>query len=277
MWKGRQALAIAITLAGPWWMGFAEAAPNWTTPVVLPAIAPGLLAQSAYADGAVEFSARVEVAMPVDLDNVSTRLVVSRQAPGAAAVDELVIESTTTALPLGGVIAVAPNGAVVVAFPEGISNDFNPPAPLRWRAVYRNANGTWEEPATLFTDLIPTPNGTSTNALCAIAPDGSAVAGAQRIEPDDARRARGPANRSTARPRDPSRRRLVAGVAAAVGAQSVGRVRAGPRRRRRRQLHGGVGITVFGRRHEQLEPTIGGPCSCGGSSRDRTSGTRPRT
>ena len=161
----------------------ATAAPDWTTPIVLPFTTAPV---SGFADGGVEFAVRTDVTMPIDFDNVTTTLVVSRRSPGSDWVDEISIASTPSAVPLGGAIAVAPNGAVVVAFSEGSGNDFSPTyPPFRWRAMYRSATGTWESPSTLFTDLVGTPASLSVSALCAIAPDGTAVAGAQRFEPND--------------------------------------------------------------------------------------------
>lgn len=159
------------------------AAPTWTTPFTLPfpeQTGPLL----GFADGGVQFLGRIEsVVTPVDPNNLQTRLIVSRTLPGGAPTDELVIESTPTGVPVLFSLAVAPSGAAVVLYGEGTSSDFSPTIPpIRWQAVYRSAGGVWEPPATLFTDLLFS---TGLVPLCAVAPDGSAVAGAVHFETDD--------------------------------------------------------------------------------------------
>lgn len=160
------------------------AAPGWTTPEPLPfdvIYEPTVR----YADGGVEFEAHLEVEGTAD--DVHTQLVVTRRAVGQAAVEELRIVSTPTAVPTGMRLAVAPNGAAVLAFSERTSNDLSPLPPLRWRAAYRTADGTWEAPVTLFTDLSAAQPSDLDEEVphCAIAPDGTAVAGAVHLEADD--------------------------------------------------------------------------------------------
>ncbi len=176
--------AFLLLLASSWVAPPVSAAPAWTPHFVIPT--DGVSQPSfGFADGGVEFAARVIVAMPIDIHNASTQLIVSRKPPGGPSVDELVIGSTTSAVPSSVSIAVAPSGAAVVAFAEGTTNDFSPAPPVRWRAVYRSPSGAWEAPVTLFSDPIATPSDVETNLLCAIAPDGTAVAGAAHVEPDD--------------------------------------------------------------------------------------------
>jgi hypothetical protein len=181
----RRLAVVLVLLAASWSARPTAAAPDWTSPIVLP-FTSGAAPVIAFADGGVEFSLRVEVAMPLDIHNVSTQLIVSRKPPGGPSVDELVLSSTPTAVPAGGTLAVAPNGAAVVSFPEGTSNDFMPVPPLRWRALYRSAAGAWESPVTLFADLTAPPAISNFQSpFCAIAVDGTAVAGAAHPEPDD--------------------------------------------------------------------------------------------
>ncbi len=174
------ATVVFLTIAGTAARAFA--APTWTTPFTLP-FAQASQPSIGFADGGVQFLGRVETVMPVDLNNAATRLIVSRTPPGGDAVEDLVIDSTPTAVPLILSLAVAANGAAVVVYGEGTANDFDPsPPPLRWRAVYRSADGVWESPVTLFTDVLFSSDFV---LLCAIAPDGTAVAGASHLETDD--------------------------------------------------------------------------------------------
>ncbi len=175
-------LALALGVLTP---ARGLAAPSWTEPAPL-AFYMGIEPVSTFADGGVEFTARIAFDGVVDPDNVVTRLVVSRRAPGGPEVEELVIPSTPTAVPAEVALAVAPNGAAVIAFGERTSNDFSPLPPVRWRAVYRDASGTWEAPSTIVADIdTPPPSQISDRVLCAIAPDGTAVAGASHLELDD--------------------------------------------------------------------------------------------
>ncbi|HEV7732032.1 MAG TPA: PKD domain-containing protein [Candidatus Binatia bacterium] len=162
----------------------ALAAPGWSDPSPLPfdhTLEPAV----AFADGPVLFEAHLEVEGTVN--DIHTRLIVTRHGLGEAEVEELRIESTPTAVPAGVRMAVAPNGAAVIAFGERTSNDLDPLPPLRWRAAYRSADGTWEAPVTLFTDLVAVDPGQLPEETphCSIAPDGTAVAGASHVEPDD--------------------------------------------------------------------------------------------
>lgn len=175
-------LALAITVSTPW---RGVAAPTWTEPAPI-AFYAGIEPTVAFADGGVEYTARIALDGAYDPDNVVTRLVVSRRVPGQPEVEDLVIASTPTAVPADLAFAVAPNGAAVLAFGERTSSDFSPLPPVRWRAAYRDASGTWEAPSTLFVDIdTPTPGMISERVLCAIAPDGTAVAGASHLELDD--------------------------------------------------------------------------------------------
>jgi hypothetical protein len=174
-----RAAMTLLTLLGSAAVAFA--APTWTTPFTLPFTQQGGNVLG-FADGGVQFWGRIEVVGPPDPNNLATRLIVSRTPPGGAATDDLVIDSTPTGVPAVLSLAVAANGAAVVVYGEGTSNDFDPIPPFRWRAVYRSADGVWESPETLFTDLVFSLGFT---ALCAVAPDGSAVAGAVHVETDD--------------------------------------------------------------------------------------------
>jgi hypothetical protein len=162
----------------------ALAAPGWTTPEPLPL---GVLYEPTvrYADGGVQFEAHLEVEGTVD--DIHTQLVVTRHAVGQVEVEELRIVSTPTAVPAGMRLAVAPNGAAVLAFAERTNNDLSPLPPMRWRAAYRTADGTWETPVTLFTDLSAAQPSDLDEEVphCAIAPDGTAVAGAVHLEAND--------------------------------------------------------------------------------------------
>jgi hypothetical protein len=163
----------------------AFAAPGWTEPTPIDFfgnIPPAV----GFADGAVEFVAHVEAEGTAD--DVQSRLIVTRRGPGETeATEELRITSTTTAVPAAVTMAVAPSGAAVIAFAERTSNDLSPLPPLRWRAAYRTAEGVWETPTTLFTDLEAIAPGVIPDETphCAIAPDGTAVAGASHLEVDD--------------------------------------------------------------------------------------------
>ncbi len=163
----------------------AFAAPGWTEPTVIDFLGD-IPPTVGFADGAVEFVAHIEAEGTAE--DVQTRLIVTRRGPGEAQpTEELRITSTTTAVPADVRMAVAPSGAAVIAFAERTSNDLTPLPPLRWRAVYRTADGVWEDPVTLFTDVETLGLGMlpDEGLHCAIAPDGTAVAGASHIEIDD--------------------------------------------------------------------------------------------
>jgi hypothetical protein len=172
-------LAMAATAA--------SAAPTWTTPSTLPfTLQNGPVV--AFAAGGVQFLAYIDVEQPLDVNNAVTRIIVTRTPPGAVAAEDLRIESTATGVPLSVSLAVASSGAAALVYAEATSSDLSPPPPLRWRAAYRAADGVWESPVTLFTDsLFSLDIATSGSQvpLCDIAPDGSAVAGASHVEPDD--------------------------------------------------------------------------------------------
>src|SRR5258707_5210711 len=106
MWERWTVVVGVLDLVGPAVVTSASAKPDWTSPVVLP-LPIGTL--SGFANGGVEFAVRTDVTMPIDLNNVSTRLVVSRRGPGGAPIDQGTLTLTSTAVPLSGVLAVAPS------------------------------------------------------------------------------------------------------------------------------------------------------------------------
>lgn len=174
-------LALVLLLSLP---PVALAAPGWTDTESLP-LDFDLEPSTGYADGGVELVAHLEVEGTTN--DIHTVLIVTRRAPGDDATEELRLTSTPTAVPAGMRLCVAASGAAVLAFAERTSNDLDPVPPLRWRAAYRDASGTWESPVTLFTDLDDGPPvlRADERSLCAVAPDGTAVAGATHLELDD--------------------------------------------------------------------------------------------
>lgn len=78
--------AVLLLCATPWTAPPASAAPTWTPHFVLPTDGVSQ-PMFGFADGGIEFSARISIAMPVDVHNVSTRLIVSRTPPGGPAVE----------------------------------------------------------------------------------------------------------------------------------------------------------------------------------------------
>jgi len=134
----------------------AKAAPGWAPTADFPVPAtdvllgtPSAADELAYQNGGTVNEAFLQVESGAPLE---TTLHVGTMPPGGAYADQLTIASTETAVPASAAIAVAPDGAAVVAWRELTGPD-EKTATFRYRAAYRPAgSSTWEAPVTLATD-----------------------------------------------------------------------------------------------------------------------------
>lgn len=134
----------------------------------------------AFSDGGQATGAWIEV---VQISPpIRTVLHVASRPVGGVFSDELTLPSTPTAVPADVKLAVAPNGAAVVAWQELTADAGTPPS--RYLAAYRPAGShSWEAPTTLFSDG-STSSQVYPEVFVAIGTDGSAAAGVSHIEPN---------------------------------------------------------------------------------------------
>jgi hypothetical protein len=154
---GRRRTAVAA-LAGGFLLlpAGASAAPNWapTRNFPVPATDQLLGTQSVedevqYQEGGIANEAFLQLQ---STSPPQTTIHVGTMPPGGTYADQLTIASTESAIPVGVRIAVAPDGAAVVAWLE-LTGPIPTTAPLRFRASYRPAgSSTWEPPVTIATD-----------------------------------------------------------------------------------------------------------------------------
>jgi hypothetical protein len=171
---------LAFLLAPP----VASAAPEWTAPVNFPLPAgsrigeePNPEVQIAYQSGGIANEAflQVESASPPQ-----TTLHVGTMAPGGSYSDQFTLASAEGAIPVSAQIAVAPDGAAVLAWAELTGSNLET-APYRYRAAYRPAgSATWEAPFTIAVDG-ERQTGFAAYLTPAIAADGTAAVGVQHI------------------------------------------------------------------------------------------------
>jgi hypothetical protein len=167
---GTAALAPATALA----------APDWTpSQQVLTSTGPFAGASLGFADGGQALATQLEV-FGLPPAALQTRIRVLHRATGAAWTPELTIDSTATAIPgTTPELAVAPNGAAVIAWQELTGPAIG--GPSRTRAAYRAPAGSWEAPVTMATVA----GGATTNLVVAIAPNGTAAVLLEHPDPAD--------------------------------------------------------------------------------------------
>ncbi|MDQ8046969.1 MAG: PKD domain-containing protein [Patulibacter sp.] len=162
----------------------AALAADWTPSTAAPT--PGSNAQlttgvnTAYQDGGTATQTFIDVTLgppPSTVAHIGTR------TPGGAFAEQLTIPSTQTALPSDAALAVAPNGAAVVALTELQST--NPAtAADKYVAYYRPAGSTtWEGPTTIAADAQKA--SAAPTVAVAISADGTAAVGVTHPEPND--------------------------------------------------------------------------------------------
>jgi hypothetical protein len=164
--------------------GTASAAPDWTAPFNVP-VPPtdisigGIQGQDQilYQNGGIATEAFLQVE---SITPVQTTLHVGTLAPGGSYSDQLTINSSAEAVPVGVQIALAPNGAAVATWPEVTGPNLET-SPLRLRAAYRPAgSATWEAPFTIATETEREKNFSPT-LTPAISANGTAAVGIQRF------------------------------------------------------------------------------------------------
>lgn len=174
-------LLLSVVAAVP---DAAAATPGFTAPITypLPSGATAGETQFGYATGGIATIAWLQIVSTSP--TVQTVLHAGVIAPGGGYVDQLQIASTSTSVPIGFQLAEAPNGAAVLEYtlsasdqPSGIGT-----AAVTDLASYRAAGaGTWQAPATIASDTTQT--AISTELVSAIAPDGTAAAGVDHLDP----------------------------------------------------------------------------------------------
>lgn len=184
-WAGRTvllaALLVGIAAVTP---GAAAAAPGFTAPITypLPSGATAGETQVGYATGGIATIAWLQIVSTSPVYDIVLHAGVI--APGGAYVEQLQIPSTSTSVPIGFQLAEAANGAAVLEYtisasdqPSGIGT-----AAVTDLATYRAAGAaTWDAPATIASDTTQT--SFQTELAPAIAPDGTAAAGVDHLDP----------------------------------------------------------------------------------------------
>jgi hypothetical protein len=172
------ALSLAAVPAG------AAAAPGWVaaTDFPLPADDIGIGGlpgpdEVLYQDGGIATEAFLQVE---SISPLQTTLHVGTLAPGATYAEQLTLPSGGGAFPVEPRLAVAPDGAAVLAWIE-LLGEKPEGSPLRYRAAYRPAGGdSWEAPFTVATDE-EVEKGVSPALTVAISADGAAAVGVQHF------------------------------------------------------------------------------------------------
>ena len=175
-------LAVALgLLAAP---ASAGAAPGWVAPIDFPVPAQAIGVggvpgpdQVLYQDGGIATEAFLQVQ---SISPLQTTLHAGTLAPGGAYAEQLTLPSGGGAFPLEPKLAVAPDGAAVLAWGELLGENLES-SPLRYRAAYRPAGSdSWEAPFTLATDG-EVEKGFNPSLVVAIAADGAAAVGVQHF------------------------------------------------------------------------------------------------
>jgi PKD domain len=179
---GKLLVAFAILGAGPAALASpAHASPGWTPAAdyVLPAGADPQQTQVGFQSGATATVAYLQEASSSPLQNT---LQVGTVAPGAGFDSQLQLPSTASSVPYSVSLAVAPNGAAVVAW-EQLQGTNPSSSPLAFLASYRAPGASsWSSATTIAADT-QRPAGITPQLVTAIAPDGSAVAAADHLDP----------------------------------------------------------------------------------------------
>lgn len=162
----------------------AAAAPGWVAPIDFPLPADDIGVgglpgpdEVLYQDGGIATETFVQVE---SISPLQTTLHAGMLAPGGAYAEQLTLPSGGGAFPLEPRLAVAPDGAAVLAWIELLGEKLEG-SPLRYRAAYRPAGGdSWEAPFTIATDE-EVEKGVSPALTVAIAGDGAAAVGVQHF------------------------------------------------------------------------------------------------
>jgi len=176
------AIATAAMLVLP---AGANAAPGWVpaTNFALPGSdvvegSPTVMDEIAYQDGGIVNEAFLQV---VSTPSLHTAVHVGVRPPGGTYADQLVIPSGENGIPAGVALAVAPNGAAVVAWPELTGANLET-SPFRYRAAYRPAgSATWEEPFTIATDTARNKELAPPALVAVIGANGTAAIGVKHV------------------------------------------------------------------------------------------------
>jgi PKD domain len=147
----------------------ADAAPDWTPPADLPA--GWATASLGFAADGTALAAHVDI---VSQSPPNLKLTIERRRAGRTWTPELVIDDPGGE-PVDVSLAVAPSGAAVAVWQE-VTAPGSPNSPKRYRAAFRAPAGTWGAPVTFAQQSKKASN--DTDIAAAIAPDGTAAAGA---------------------------------------------------------------------------------------------------
>jgi hypothetical protein len=158
----------------------ASASPNWVPAINFPVPSTDVLEtkpnsqlEIAYQNGGIANEAFLQIE---SISPIHTTLHVGRMLPGGLYTDQLTIPSVEGAIPAGVQLAVAPNGAAVIAWLELTGPNLET-SPYRYRAAYRPAgSSTWEAPFTLAVDTERN-KAVSTSLLPVISANGTAAVG----------------------------------------------------------------------------------------------------
>jgi len=182
-----KAVAVAaVVLAYVSALAFASAAeaqpgPAWTAGAQYPLPAGVAAAQSEilYQAGGTATLAYLQTTSTSPLQTV---LHVGTIAPGAGYQQQTAVSSTSTSIPVGFALAVAPSGAAVLEWSVLEGSD-PASAPLTYLASYRAAGAAaWGAPVTLATDAAQV-SGIAPQLAPAISPDGTAAAAVDHVDP----------------------------------------------------------------------------------------------
>jgi hypothetical protein len=176
MRHGRLTLAALGTVAALACAPSAHAGQDWTPPAQLPS--GWVTASLGFATDGTALAAHVDLKSQWPLD---TRLTIARRRAGTRWAPELVIDEAGGE-PIDVSLAVAPSGAAVAAWQE-ITAPSSQSSPRRYRAAFRAPSGAWGKPVTLAQPVVNA--STDADVATAIAPDGTAAAGAVVDEASD--------------------------------------------------------------------------------------------
>src|SRR3954447_5707995 len=171
MWTIRRTAVLIVIAAALVSTGSSAAAPDWTAPQSLGPnewVVPSI----GFAADGTELVAHADWVSQAQSD---LKLVISRRRAGGSFTDELTIDDPA-GQPGWVDLAVAPNGAAVVAWEAYVDLATYPNPSRRYPAAHRAPDGTWGDPVML---AAPVPSVMDNAvAVAAIAPDGTGAAGA---------------------------------------------------------------------------------------------------
>jgi hypothetical protein len=157
-------------------------APAWTAPAPFPLPSTDTTATDtsiAYQSGGIATIAYPQIISVSP--TISTVVHVGVIAPGGGYTEQLTIPSSTGRYPDEVSLAVAPDGAAVLEYSD--TGGIQTGAPAYYYVSYRpKGSSTWGAPVQIATDAV-TDSPEATDLMTAIAPDGTAAAGIDHVDP----------------------------------------------------------------------------------------------